>query len=147
MIFAAPYLGRRGFQADAHGCRQFSQGVAMLAARRRAGTLSRFSVLALGANGPVSEPMIEHALRVIGTSRVLGLVTPRNEPTSRASMHRAARRHPDRVLLIDWATFSAAHGGWFGGDGLHVNYTGAREYAAFIGRHSSPEMPPVRALR
>ncbi len=147
MIFAAPYLGRRGFRADAHGCRQFTHGVAMLAARRRAGTLPRFSVLALGANGPVSRAMIERALRAIGRSRVLGLVTPRNLAVTRASMHAAARRHPERVLLMDWAAFSAGHGAWFGGDGLHVNSTGAREYAAFIGRHSSPEMPPVRALR
>jgi hypothetical protein len=147
MIFAAPWLGRRGFEADAHGCRQFSAGVSMLAARRRAGTLPRYDVLALGANGPVSEPTIEHALRVIGRSRVLGLVTPRNLAVTRASMHRAARRHPDRVLVIDWASFSRGHAGWFGGDGLHVNSAGARAYAAFIAARSRPELPPVRRLR
>jgi hypothetical protein len=147
MIFAAPYLGRRGFQADAHGCRQFAQGVAMLAARRRSGALPHYAVLALGANGPVSGPLIERALRVIGPARILGVVTPRNDATSRASMHRAARRHPDRVLLIDWAAFSRGRCCWFAGDGLHVNDAGARAYAAFIARHSSPELPPVRALR
>ena len=147
MIFAAPYLGHRGFEADAHSCRQFSQGVAMLAARRRAGTLAHFAVLALGANGPVSEPMIEGALRAVGGTRILGLVTPRNLAVTRAAMHAAARRHPGRVLLIDWAAFSAGHDAWFGDDGLHVNFTGARAYAAFIARHSRPEMPPVRALR
>jgi hypothetical protein len=147
MIFAAPYLGRRGFEADAHGCRQFTQGVAMLAARRRAGTLPHYAVLALGANGPVSLGLIEHALRVVGRARILGLVTPRNDASTRAAMHRAARRHPDRVLLIDWAAFSRGHCCWFAGDGLHVNDAGARAYAAFIARHSSPELPPVRALR
>src|SRR5262249_33301068 len=89
----------------------------------------------------------EQALRAIGPGRILGLVTPRNLASTRAGMHAAARRHPNRVLLIDWAAFSAGRSAWFGGDGLHVNYTGAREYAAFIGRHSSPELPPVRALR
>ena len=147
MIFAAPYLGRRGFQADAHGCRQFSAGVAMLAGRRRSGTLPWYPVLALGANGPVSRPAIERALRAIGPRRVLGLVTPRNLSSSRASMRAAKRRHPARVLLLDWAAFSQGHAGWFGGDGLHVNDSGARAFAAFVARHSSPEMPPVRRLR
>jgi hypothetical protein len=146
MIFAAPYLGRRGFEADAHGCRQFGQGVAMLAARRRAGTLAHYAVLALGANGPVSEPMIEHALRVVGPARILGLVTPRNDAGVRSAMHRAARRHPDRVLLIDWAAFSRGRCCWFAGDGLHVNFAGARAFAAHIARRSRPEMPPVWAL-
>jgi hypothetical protein len=146
MIFAAPYLGGRGFEADAHGCRQFSAGVAMLAGRRRSGTLPRYSVLALGANGPVSESAVEGALHAVGPRRVLGIVTPRNRADSSASMRAAARRHPTRVLLLDWTAFSQGHGGWFGGDGLHVNDTGARAFAAFIARHSSPEMPPVRLL-
>jgi len=50
MIFAAPLLAGRGFEADAHGCRQFSAGVAMLRARRHAHTLPRVAILALGAN-------------------------------------------------------------------------------------------------
>src|SRR5262249_53875147 len=54
MIYAAPYLGRHGLEADAHGCRQFTEGVSMLADRRRAGRLPRLAILALGANGPVS---------------------------------------------------------------------------------------------
>ena len=66
MIFAAPYLGARGLQADAKGCRQFSDGVGMLAQRRRAGTLPRLSILALGANGPVSAAQIAGALSTVG---------------------------------------------------------------------------------
>ena len=52
-----------------------------------------------------------------GPTRALGLVTARKSSVSTAQMRRAARRHPDRVLLIDWVGFSAGHGGWFGGDG------------------------------
>src|SRR3954447_4436360 len=66
MIFAAPWLGRHGLEADAKECRQFSEGVAMLAARRRAGTLGHLSILALGANGPVSSGMLAGALHTIG---------------------------------------------------------------------------------
>src|SRR4051794_12293642 len=148
MIFATPWLGRHGFQADAKGCRQFSQGVAMLAARRHAGTLPRLSVLALGANGAVSSSMIAGALHTIGRGRLLGLVTPRKSGASESAMRRAARVHPDRVLLIDWVTYSAGHGGWFAGDGLHVTPAAGHIYANFIARRSAPLYdPPVKALR
>src|SRR4051794_39168897 len=38
LILAAPTLGRFGIEADAKGCRQFAEGVRILAARRHAGT-------------------------------------------------------------------------------------------------------------
>ena len=60
-------------------------------------------------------------------------------------MRRAAGAHPNRVLLIDWARFSAGHGSWFGGDGLHVNQTGARAFARLIRRRVAPLVsPPVK---
>lgn len=129
-IFAAPVLARYGIAADAHGCRQFDQGVAMLA-RRGAGNPDAV-VLALGANGAVSAGQIARARRVLGSRRFLLLVTPKNSSSTRAAMLAAARRYPDRVLALDWAAYSASHGGWFGGDNLHVNYAGARAYARFI---------------
>jgi hypothetical protein len=148
MIFAAPFLGGLGFEADAHGCRQFSTGVAMLAARRHAGTLPRIAILALGANGPIPASGIRAALRAVGRRRILGLVTPRNLTSSQTQMRRAAGRHPERVLLIDWTRFSAGHGSWFGGDGLHVNQTGARAFARLVRRRVAPLVsPPVKALR
>jgi hypothetical protein len=148
MIFAAPFLGGLGFEADAHGCRQFSAGVAMLTARRHAGTLPRIAILALGANGPIPPSAIRAALRAVGRRRILGLVTPRNLGSSQTQMRRAAGAHPERVLLIDWARFSAGHGSWFGGDGLHVNQSGARAFARLIRRRVAPLVsPPVRALR
>jgi hypothetical protein len=147
MIFAAPVLGRLGFQADARGCRQFGQGLAMLAARRHARTLPAVAILALGANGPIAPGQIASALRIMGPHRVLGLVTARKSPVSSARMRRAAHRHPDRVLLIDWVAFSAGHGSWFGGDGLHVNFAGASAFARLVRRSVAPfAFPPVRAL-
>jgi hypothetical protein len=148
MIFAAPFLGGLGFEADAHGCRQFSAGVAMLAARRRAGTLPRIAILALGANGPIPPSGARSALRAVGRRRILGLVTPRNLSSSQTRMRRSAGAHPERVLLIDWARYSAGHGSWFSGDGLHVNQTGARAFARLIRRRVAPLVsPPVNALR
>jgi hypothetical protein len=147
LIFAAPVLGSIGLEADARGCRQFSEGVAMLAARRRAGRLPGVAVMALGANGPIGTSALEAALRVTGRERVLALVTPRNLGSSAGAMRVAAARHPHRVLLVDWARTSAGHGGWFAGDGLHVTNAGARIYARFIRRAVAPfAFPPVRRL-
>jgi hypothetical protein len=148
MIIAAPLLGRRGLEANAKGCRQFGAGVAMLRGRRRARTLPRIAILALGANGPASSGAIAEALRIVGRRRVLGLVTPRNSGSTQAAMRRAAHRHPDRVQLLDWARHSAGHGSWFGDDGLHVNHGGALAFARFVRRRVAPFAdPPVRDLR
>jgi hypothetical protein len=147
-IIAAPVLGRLGIEADAHGCRQFGQGVAMLAARRHARTLPHVVVLALGANGPISTGQIGAALRITGPHRVLALVTARRSAATDAAMHRSASRHRDRVLLIDWVRYSAGHGGWFAGDGLHVNHEGASAYAHLIKDAVAPlAFPPVADLK
>lgn len=141
-IFAAPMLGRRGIDADAHGCRQFAQGVAMLARRRH---LPDAVVMALGANGPVSRADIARARRVIGRRRFLLLVTPKNSGATIAAMRAAARAHPDTVLTLDWARYSAGRGSsWFGGDNLHVNYAGARAYASYIRAGLDPFFGPPR---
>ena len=96
MIFAAPVLGRLGIEANAKGCRQFAEGISILAARRHAHGLPPIAILALGANGPISGGQIAAALRVTGPHRILGLVTPRRSGVSEARMRRAARSHPDR---------------------------------------------------
>jgi hypothetical protein len=147
MILATPYLGQRGIEADSRGCRQMSAGIQMLAARRRAGTLPNVAVLALGANGAVSSSAISRALRTVGRTRVLGLVTPRNSGSSASAMRRAAHRHPQRVLLIDWVAYSRGHSGWFSGDGLHVSYAGARGFATLVRRRLDPFIGPSRSLK
>ena len=147
MIFATPRLGRLGLEADAHGCRQFAAGAAMLAARRRAGSLPTLAVLALGANGPVSTGQMAAAMRTLGVARVLGLVTPRNAAGTAARMRHVAARHPNRVVLVDWARFSAGRGAWFAGDGLHVTFAGAHAFARFVRRSVAFDFPPATRLR
>ncbi len=138
LIIAAPKLGHLGIEADARGCRQFVAGVKELRHRRHAGTLPLVSVLALGANGPIAPSAMSAALKVIGRHRVLGLVTARRSAASDRQIYAAARHHRDRVLLMDWAAFSAGHPSWFAGDGLHVGDDGARAYARFIRRKLAP---------
>jgi len=149
MLLATPYLGRKGIQADARGCRQMYAGVKLLAARRHARTLPSVVLLALGSNGPVSGSAIRKALRIIGRRRVLGLVTPRDAGHGPSSaMRRAARRFPHSVLLVDWQRYSSARGrGWFAGDGLHVTYNGAAAFASFVRRRLEPFIGPPRSLK
>lgn len=147
-IYAAPLLGRLGVEANAKGCRQFPEGVRLLQARRAAGTLPAVVVLALGANGPITVPAMERALAVLGPRRVLLVVTARHSEARNAVLRATARRYPDRVVLVDWVAVSAGHPGWFGGDGLHVNQTGAAAYARTIRRALGRfAFPPVRRLR
>ena len=145
MIFAAPYLSRRGFEADAKGCRQFGEGVGMLAVRKRRHSLPRVAILALGANGPIGRGTMARALHVMGRHRVLALVTARRSPISDREMHRAARLHPDRVLLIDWVAYSAGHGSWFGAftDGRLVAQLGICSAGRGIARYQSVETHPA----
>lgn len=144
-IFAAPVLGRLGIEADAHGCRWFAQGTAMVA--RRGSRAPTAVVLALGANGGATRRDVWRARRVVGKHRFLFLVTPRNYPSARAVYLAAARRQPDRVAVVDWTAHSAGHGEWFGGDGLHVTPTGARHWAGLIRDELDPFFGPPRRGR
>jgi hypothetical protein len=147
-IFAAPVLGRLGIEADAHGCRSFGQGLGIIAARRHTGTLPGVVAMALVANAGVSPEQISAALRILGRSRILALVTSPKSGAGNARMRAAAAAHPDRVLLVDWASHSAGHGSWFGGDGLHVGQPGAEAFARLIRRRIAPyAFPPVKRLR
>jgi hypothetical protein len=149
MLLATPYLGPLGIEADARGCRQLDAGIDLLAARRRAHTLPVVAVLALGSNGAIGARSISRALAILGPYRVLGLVTPaRAGSGSTAAMLRAARLHPDRVILLDWQSYGhSAGGGIFAGDGLHVSDHGARVFARFVHRRLEPFAGPPRALR
>jgi hypothetical protein len=147
MLLAVPYLAARGIEADARACRPLLVGVDMLSARKRGRRLPNVAVLALGSNGPIDDYGVSRALRIVGPGRVLGLVTPaRVGAGSESAMRRAARRYPNRVVLIDWMRYSHSRSGIFGGDGLHVSDRGARVFAAFVRRRLEPFFPP-RQLR
>lgn len=146
LLIAADKLAAQGISADAMGCRAFDAGLAILSARRHDHTLPRLAVLALGSNGTVSGTQIGRALAITGPRRVLGLVTPVNNASAAAAMHRATRRHPMRVVLIDWAKRSAGHGSWFI-DGLHPSYPGASAFAHLIERRLKPAAKKLRLAR
>ena len=136
LLGAVSQVAAAGFEVDTRGCRQMSEGLGIIAARRRAKTLPHFVVIALGANGSISTGQIREAMRIVGRDRLLGLVTPRElgggESSDARGIRAAGRRFPDRIRVLDWVHFAAGHGGWFAGDGLHLGPDGARGLARLL---------------
>ncbi|MCW3040067.1 MAG: hypothetical protein JWM31_1972, partial [Solirubrobacterales bacterium] len=128
------------------GCRQFAAGVALIATRARRHALPHLVVLALGTNGGVDARGLGRALRLVGRGHVLALVTPPNQAATQTAMRTFARRHPDRVLLMDWQRYAAGRP-LFAPDGIHPTPAGARVQAAFIaGRAAGVIRPPSLTL-
>jgi hypothetical protein len=148
MLFAVPYIARERMQANARGCRMWSEGLGLLRARRHSHSLPHLVVMALGANWTISRSDIEQALRIVGPKRILGLVAPREEGGGTSSdaynVRQAGKRHPRRVKVLDWPRYSSGHGNWFSGDGLHMTYTGAGAFAHYVGRLKRFAAPPGR---
>jgi hypothetical protein len=136
LLGAVSQVAAAGFEVNTRGCRQMREGLGIIAARRRAKTLPHFVVIALGANGSIAPSQIREAMRIVGRDRILGLVTPRElgggESSDARAIRAAGRRFPDRIRVLDWVHFSAGHGGWFAGDGLHLGPGGARGLARLL---------------
>jgi hypothetical protein len=138
MLLALPALSREGFAVNAHGCRQYPEALGLLDGLRHAHDLPRVVVIALGANGEISEGDVSRALEILGAQRLLVLVTPRElggGSGSDAQLVRAeGRRHPERVRVLDWVAYSAGHPNWFEPDGLHVSPRGSAAQAQLLAR-------------
>jgi hypothetical protein len=142
MLGAVPELRRAGFEVNARGCRQMSDGVELLASRR--GSLPDVVVVALGYNWTITIEEIRRALIILGSRRVLGMVTPRGEYASaRAAIHAAGRRWPARVQVLRWAARSA--GKPWTWDGLHLTPAGARGFARLLSNAFEWPLPGAEA--
>ena len=135
MLLAVKPLARVGFNVNAQGCRQWQQGHAILKRKKRRHRLPRLVVMALGTNWFITRDEIGRTRRMLGKKHVLAIVTPR-EPGGHdpQTIRAAGRAHPRRIKVIDWVRFSRGHGGWFGGDGIHLTYTGVENYVRCIRR-------------
>lgn len=138
MLLALPDLTAAGFAVDAHGCRQFTEGIEVIRERRLAGRLPRLVVVALGADAAITEEQIAEALDALGAGRTLGLVVPLEtdgvESEDATVVRSAGKRFPGRVRVLDWPKFSRGHRDWFQPDHLHLTYRGAAAYARLISR-------------
>ncbi len=136
MLLALPDLAAEGYRANARGCRQFAEGLALVRDLRRKDRLPKLVVIALGSNGSVTRGNIHEALDIVGNKRILGLVTPRESgggSSSDATVIRSeAKKHRNRIELLDWVDFSAGHSSWFQADGLHLTFEGAAAMARLL---------------
>ena len=89
MLLALARLADSGYRANARGCRQYREGLALIRDLRRRDKLPRLVVIALGSNGTITKGNIHDALDIVGKKRTLGLVTPRE--TGGGAGHDAAR--------------------------------------------------------
>ena len=143
MLLGVKPLAALGFDANARGCRQLSQAIEIMASRKRAGTLPRLIVLAVGNNGGVTRQGIDRAVAVAGRDRRVALVTPGGHAGAAAVMRSAARARPGRLVLVDWARTNPHR---YGGDGIHIGPVGEAAEARFIRRRTLPFLPPPRSL-
>jgi hypothetical protein len=130
-------LQARGFAVDAKTSRQVYDGVRILKAKRRDGTLRRQVVVHLGTNGTFSASECRAMHRIVGGARNLYVTTvhvPRSwESQNNRVVTRCARRYKN-VFLIDWQKFVRRHGGLIESDGYHLTPRGARRYAVLVDR-------------
>ena len=132
-------LADRGFNTNSRGCRSFDDGVAMMRHLKQKDKLPHLMVMALGTDGRVTPEAIQEALDVLGPTRVLGLVTPREAGGGAnfdaVTMRQAARENPRQIVLLDWIKYSRGHDGWFQPDGTHLTIPrGSRAFAAFLAK-------------
>jgi hypothetical protein len=142
LLGAVDEVVRVGYEVNTRGCRQMTEGLRVIAAKRRAGRLPSLVVIMLGANWKIEPAEIRKALRLLGPGRVLGLVTPRKDPHDSGVMHAAGRRYRGRVVVLDWVRYTARHSGWLSPDGLHLGPGGAGALARLL-RTALPYANPL----
>jgi hypothetical protein len=146
MLFALEPLADEGYLANARGCRQWAEGLALMRDLRRKGHLPKLVVVALGADGVITKADIHEAMRLVGKGRILGLVTPLELGGSAghdAKLVRSeAKKHSNRITLLDWVKFSDGHPAWFQPDGLHLTFDGADAMARLLKRPLKDLPPP-----
>jgi hypothetical protein len=138
LLGALDEVAAQGFRANARGCRGMREALGLLRGIKRRGHLPRLVVIALGANYELHESEFTQLFALVGPNRFVGLVTQRelgggSGPDAEV-VRRVAAAHPRQSMLIDWVRHAAGHGGWFSGDGLHLNPSGAVAFAQQLGR-------------
>ena len=134
MLGAVDEVAAVGYEVNVRGCRQMSEGLRVIAGKRRAGKLPALVVVALGANWQIEPGEIRRALQIMGPGRVLGMVTPREDSRDQRVIYAAGRRHRGRMVVLDWAAYTAGRPEWFADDGLHLGAGGAQALARLLRR-------------
>ena len=132
LLGALPQVASVGIRANARGCRQYPEGLALMRDLRRHDRLPRVVILELGSNAYVTKDNIHDALNIVGKKGIIALVTPREaagEGTHDIDLIRREAHAHKRIRLLDWVKFSAGHSSWFQPDALHLTLDGAAAMA------------------
>jgi hypothetical protein len=134
MLGAAHSLARAGFEVDAREGRFMRHAIAILRRESSEGLRPPAVVIAIGTNLPATAGEISRALGLLDRWQRLVLVTPRRSWRALPSgpLWAAQRRHPRRVRVLDWASFSAGHADWFLEDGTHLRPAGVAGYTSLL---------------
>jgi hypothetical protein len=137
MLGSRSLLGAQGFRVDATVSRQFAAAPALVRARLAARRLPRNVVVHLGTNGTIRLSDCRAVVTSAGTARRVFLVTDRVPRSWMAANNRTLRACDasfltSRVVLVDWATYSARHRAWFAADGFHPSSLGRGYYTRLI---------------
>jgi hypothetical protein len=142
LLGAAEEVSALGFSVNARGCRGTDEGLDLLRRVADADKLPKVAVFALGSNDVVTRADLTSALRMLGPTRVLGLVTPveiGGRGGSDAKVMRAlAACKPKRTVLIDWARYAVRHPEATYDDRIHLTPAG-QEAMARMYRRALPE--------
>jgi len=136
LLGAVDEVAAVGYEVDVRGCRGMDEVLEVLRERARKRRLPGFVVVQAGTNFDIRDGQVDRALTILGPDRVLGLMTPREVGGGAGQdavvVRDQTRRHPGRVLVIDWLRWAAGHGGWFSGDGIHLGQEGAKGFAQLL---------------
>jgi len=147
MLLALDQLAAEGFDANAHGCRQYPEALALVAQRKAQGRLPHMVLIALGGDGSVTHADIGETIGLLCCTRLLVIVTNRElgggSGQDAVTEREEAAKHPGRIKLLDWVAYARGHGGdWFQPDGLHLTDLGAQVFSRFLDQAMRWAYPP-----
>lgn len=140
MIDVSPYLKDAfpNITIDAKIGRQMSQALEIVEGMKKEGTLGSHVIIGLGTNGAFTTQQLESLIQLIGDEREIVLVNTRIprpwEAVVNKKLKEVSSKFPNTVL-VDWYAASAGNQSYFEPDGIHLNPTGAKEYASLVVQH------------
>ena len=147
MLLALPDLARKGYKANARGCRMMPEGIEVIKKADRRGPLPKLITIALGADGVITMGQIRDVLKILGRKKKLVLVVPLETGGQTGHdaevVRQAGQRWDKQIRTLDWPNHSRGHDAWFQPDGLHLTFLGAARFARFLSKPLK-SLPPAK---
>lgn len=139
MLDVAPYLSEAmpGIVIDGKIGRQLTEASGVVQQLSRNGQLGHKVILELGTNGSFTKEQLDDLLSDLKSDSVKKIIVvntrvprPWESVVNQALSDAAAE--DSRITIIDWYSASAGQDSYFAPDGVHLNPSGARAYAALV---------------